>query len=98
MKNEYIKIEEKNNNNISELHKGDDYPVYPLSYVNPEEFYADIYNYLYFRKLNQKNAKYPKYILEAGDNIESKKRAFRLKTEKYELNVDIDRLRQFYLE
>ena len=59
-----------------------------MPYVNPEEFHSDIYNYVFFIKLNQKNAKYPKYILEAGDDIESKKRAFRLKAEKYKLNND----------
>ena len=88
LKDEYSKIEEINKNKNNELHRGEDYPIYPLPYINPEEFYADIYNYLYFRKLNNKNSKYPKYILETNEDTESKKRAFRLKAEKYEINKD----------
>ena len=32
-------------NKIINEHKGSDYPIYPLPYCNPEEFYSDIYNY-----------------------------------------------------
>ena len=49
--NNLLKLENsKANINIDDtlqnIHKGSDYPIYPLSYYNPEEFYSDIYNYL----------------------------------------------------
>ena len=45
LKNENLSINNNDLNNLNYdlIHFGNDYPYYPLSYVSPEEFYADIY-------------------------------------------------------
>ena len=50
LKNEIINIENNYLNKQKEesIHLGHDYPTYPLSYISPEEFYADIYIKIYF--------------------------------------------------
>ena len=76
------------NNNDSKLHIGEHYPIYPLDGDEPENFYANIYNYLFKRKLNQNNSNYPNYIYKSNNNIETKKRAFRKKAELYEIDEE----------
>ena len=69
-------------------HIGSDYPVYPLDSDEPENFYANIYNYLLKRNNNQNGENYPNYIYECEDNIETKKRVFRRKASNFEIDED----------
>ena len=78
----------KDKTNDKKWHIGSDYPVYPLDSDEPENFYANIYNYLLKRNNNQNGENYPKYIYECKDNIETKKRAFRRKASNFEIDDD----------
>ena len=70
------------------LHKPNDYPTYPYNSEDPEDFYANMYNYLLQRKNNPFSSNYPKYIYQNLDpmEIETKKRAFRKKAENFEID------------
>ena len=57
----YLNIDSKNTND-SKLHIGEDEPIYPLDEDQPENYYANIYNYLLKRKSNQNYSNYPTYI------------------------------------
>ena len=88
---EKVIIETKDNNKDTFIkepaliyHIGSDYPIHPLFSENPENFYADVYNYLLSRKINSKNSYYPKYLLNSESNIENKKRAFRIKANHFD--------------
>ena len=70
-----------------DLHKGSDYPIYPLDADDPENFYANIYNYLIKRNLNQNAKNYPTYSYNYKENIE-KKRAFRRKASNFAIDKD----------
>ena len=77
-----------NKANDKKWHFGSDYPVYPLNSDEPEIFYLNIYNYLLKRNNNKNGNNYPKYIYDCEYNIETKKRAFRAKASRFEIDDD----------
>ena len=80
----YGNILKKINNS---LHYPRNFPTYPLETDDPERFHVNIYNYLLLISKNFNNNNYPTYINES-DNIESKKRGFRKKANKYTIDSD----------
>ena len=90
LKENIINIEKQKSEIINNkfLHNKNDYPIYPFDSDDPEGFYANIFNYLYNRNINKNTLNYPKYIYQILDENkkETKKRAFRKKAEKFEID------------
>ena len=70
------------------LHNPNDYPIYPNDSDDPEGFYANMYNYLFKRKNQPYAPNYPNYIYQILNETEAetKKRAFRKKAEKFDID------------